>query len=84
MANKFIYDVKSIDNVFNEQVMLDQPKQANYAEILRAMGEPQLLNTLINALNRYGEEGWQFISTITGTTGLVYLVFKKEVPKGTK
>jgi len=80
MSNtKFIYDLKSIDDIFNEQIMIETPKQSNYAELLRGMGEAQLLNLLINALNRYGEDGWQFISTITGTTGVVYLCFKKEV-----
>lgn len=80
-TKKIIYDMKEIDVCFNEQVMLELPNQANYAELLRGYNNDQLISLMLNFLNRYGEEGWEFISTIRGTTEQVFLCFKKEVAK---
>lgn len=82
MTKKFIYDMKEIDDCFNEQLMIEQPNQKNYAEMLRGFNNNQLIALMINFLNRYGEDGWEFLSTIRGTTEEVFLCFKKEVPKG--
>ena len=81
-TKKIIYDMKEIDDCFNEQVRIEQPDQANYSEILRGYTNPKLISLMINFLNRYGEDGWEFISTIRGTTDQVFLCFKKEVLKG--
>lgn len=73
--------MKEIDDCFNEQIMIEQPNQNNYSEILRGFNNPKLISLMVNFLNRYGEDGWQFISTIKGTTDQVFLCFKKEVTK---
>ena len=79
MPKNFIYDMKEIDACFNEQVMINLPDQGNYAEVLRSFNNQQLISLMIDFLNRYGKDGWEFISTIRGRTDEVFLCFKKEV-----
>jgi len=72
--------MKEIDSCFNEQLMKEQPDQGNYAELLRGFTDNQLVSLMVNFLNRYGEDGWAFVSTIRGRGDQVFLCFKKEVP----
>jgi len=71
--------MKEIDDCFHEQLMIEQPDQPNYAQLLRGFNNTRLISLMINFLNRYGEDGWEFIATIRGTTDQVFLCFKKEV-----
>lgn len=80
--DKFIYDMREQTDLFREEGKEVFPESQDLDREINALTNEQRISWMVNILNRYGEEGWEFVTIIMSSKGLPLYIFKKKVYKG--
>jgi len=86
MPKYFMYEIREQNDLFHEQITIDLAQQGikniNPVQKARMLPATERLAMFQKILNRYGEIGWKFHSSIM-FNGEMRVVFEKETYKKT-
>jgi len=78
MPKKFLYDMKELGDLFQEQLKIKFPEAKDLSAKDRTQTPQERITLFLDILNRYGEDGWELITVIMAEINQRYYIFKKE------
>lgn len=81
MAKKYIYDMKELGDLFQEQLRIRFPDSADLSSKDKMITPQERITLFLDVLNRYGQDGWELVTVIMGELNRVHYIFKKETYK---
>ena len=83
MPKKYGYELKELSALFQEQIMLNNPHTTDAKSVEVNLTDNERVAMFEQLMNRYGEDGWELVSTApilvgAGEPRQQYYAFKKE------
>ena len=79
MPKMYIYDMKELGVLFQEQLKIKFPEAKDLASKDRMQTPEERITMFLEILNRYGEDGWELVTIIMAEINQRHYIFKKEI-----